>query len=375
MKIGILKEIKSSENRVILIPRDVEKLIELDHDVYVENGAGLYSSFPDTEYEAVGAHILPTSEKIFSTVEMILKVQPPMPIEQELFAEHHLSISYLFLANNPDLLNSLLKFDSIFFSAELFSNSNDSRPVLKSMSHLAGKIAIFEAARYLQKNQGGKGILLGYNEGARSSNVTIIGAGSGGLAAAEQALALGADVNLIDCNPDKLEQIINPNPLAELITFEFSRGLLREVLLNTDVLITAVQTPGKKVPVLVETADVKLMKPGSVIIDLSIDQGGCVETSRPTTQENPVFIHDEIVHYCVPNIPSSTPTTSSQLMSKAIMPYICQIAQLGCEEVIALHPEVRNGLTLYHGNVVNEDLAGSNRLEYFDVREMLELSL
>jgi alanine dehydrogenase len=244
MKIGILKEIKSSENRVILIPREVEQLIALGHEVYVENGAGLYSSFTDSDYEAVGAQILPTSEKIFSTVELIVKVQPPMPIEQELYTGDHLSVSYLFLANSQDLVSSLLKYNSVFFATELFSNSHNSRPVLKSMSHLAGKIAVFEAARYLQKDHGGKGILLGNNEGARSANVTIIGAGSGGLAAAEQALALGADVNLIDSNPDKLEQIINPNPLAELITFEFSRGLLREVLLNTDVLITAVQDPG-----------------------------------------------------------------------------------------------------------------------------------
>ena len=375
MKIGILREIKASENRVILIPRDVEQLIEFGHEVYVENGAGLYSSFPDTDYEAAGAHILPTSEKIFSTVELILKVQAPTPIEQELYAEHHLSFSFLFLANNPDLLKSLLKYESIFFAAELFTNSHDTRPVLKAMSHLAGKIAVFEAARYLQKNQGGKGILLGHADGAPASTVTIIGAGGAGLAAAEQALALGSNVHLIDTNPDKLGQIINTNPDAELITFEFSRGLLREVLLNTDVLITAVQTPGKKVPVLVEKSDVKLLKPGSVIIDLSIDQGGCVETSHPTTQENPVFIQDEIIHYCVPNLPSVIPITSSQILSRSVMPFLRQIAHLGGEEVIAMHPEVRSGLAIYHGKVVNQDLAEMNGLEYYDAREMLELSL
>jgi alanine dehydrogenase len=376
MKIGILKEIKPSENRVILIPREVELLIADGHEIFVENGAGAYSSFDDIEYEAAGANILPTSEKIFKNAELILKIQAPMPVEQELYEEHHISFSYLFLANNSKLVNSLLKYKSVYFAAELFTNNINCRPILRSQSKLAGKLAVLEGAKYLQKTYGGKGIMFGGDPPEiPNTQVTVIGAGTAGSAAARYASALGANVNLIDIDQNKLDEFDNPNPETDLIKFEYSPELLHEVLIETDVLITAVQVPGNKAPVLVTQKDLKLLKPGTVIVDLSIDQGGCVESSRPTTPDDPVFIQDNIVHFCVPNLPSVVPDTASQLISLAAFPYIRQIAKLGCQEVIALHPEIRNGLTLFHGKVVNQELAKLNHLEYFEVLEMLELSL
>lgn len=375
MKIGILKEIKPAENRVILVPDDVEKLVQAGHEVFVENGAGQYSSFMDAEYEAAGAVILPTSEKVFKTAELLLKVLPPMPIEYELFTEQHISFSYLFLPSNPELLKALLKYNSIFFAMEMFRNNKNKHPVLKSMSKLAGKMAIFEAAKYLQRTYGGKGILLGRTENTPAARVTILGAGTAGKAAANQALRLGADVNLIDIDPEQLEKFENPNPRAELVLFEFSRGMLQEVLLDTDVLITAAQVPGQKAPTLVTNSDIKLMQQGSIIIDLAIDQGGCVESSRPTSPENPVFNHEGILHHCVSNLPSAIPNTASTMISAAAMAYVTQIAQLGGDESIALLPDIRSGLVIYHRKIVNELLAASNNMEYYEVREMLELSL
>jgi len=375
MKIGILKEIKAAENRVMLVPDSVSELVQMGHELFVENGAGSYSSCDDADYESAGAHILPTSEKIFKTVELICKVQPPLPIEHELYQPHHTSFSFLFLNNNPELLKGLLKYNSVFFAAEMFKNSKANLPIMQSMSQIAGLMAVHEAAKYSQKTYGGKGILLFSPPGTPNAKITIIGAGIAGLTAARQSLLLGAQVNLIDIDEEKLQTFTNPNPEAELVTFEFSRGLLREVLLETDVLITAVHTPGRKTPVLVTRNDVKLLKPGSVIIDLSIEQGGCVETSRPTTPESPIYLQDDIVHYCVPNLPSAVPTTASRILSAQAVKYIKQIAQLGIEESVALNPEIRSGLTIYHGKVVNEELAEINNLEYYEALEMLELSL
>jgi alanine dehydrogenase len=375
MKIGLLKEIKTSEQRVLLIPGDVQKLTEGGHEVYVENGAGVYSNFDDSSYESVGAKILPTSEKIFQTVKFLLKVQAPTPIEYELYLPEHISFSFLHLPNNSDRLNALLKQKSVFFAAEMIRNSDNKTPILSAMSDIAGKLSIYQGAKLLEYASGGKGVLLSGTKGVPPGRVTIIGAGHAGSAAAIQALSQGSYVNLMDSDYNKLEnfKFRVPNPHLEI--FEYSRAILREVLLETDLLITSVQNPEQKAPILVKKEDIKLLSPGSVIIDLSVDQGGCVETSRPTTTENPTFIKDGIVHYCVTNLPSLVPNTSSQALSAAVLPYVNLIAQLGSEEAIAINPEIRNGLNLYHGKVVNANLAKAHELEHYDILELLELSI
>jgi alanine dehydrogenase len=375
MKIGLLKEIKTSEQRVLLIPRDVQQLTEAGHEVYVENGAGTYSNFDDSAYESVGAKIVPTSEKVFQLVEFILKVEAPMPVEYELFLPKHLSFSFLHLPNNIDRLNALLKSQSIFIAAETIKNGQNIRPILSAMSDIAGKLAIHQGAKLLEFASGGKGLLLSGTKGVSPARVTIIGAGNAGSAAARFALAQDCYVNLMDSDYQKLEHFKFKVPDPRLEIFEYSRSILREVILETDILITSVQNAEQKAPVLVRKEEVKLLSPGSVIIDLSIDQGGCVETSRPTTTENPTFIHEGIVHYCVANLPSLVPYTSSQALSGAVLPYVQLIAQLGCEEAIAIHPEIRSGLNLYRGKVVNAGLAKAVNLEYYDILELLELNI
>ncbi len=376
MKIGILREIKTTENRVLLVPRDVQKIVETGHEVYVENGAGSYSNFEDAEYESVGAHILPTSEKIFNTVELIVKVHAPQPIEYELFHDDHIIFSFLHLASNADLMKALLKLKATFFAIEMIRSAKDGRYlILEEMSKIAGRLAIIEGAKYLEKTFGGKGILFGGLQPDRPTRVTILGAGNAGIEATKTALALDAHVNLIDHDFVRLEsdpEIINMNNLNR---FEYSRGIMRELLTETDLLIAAVQVPGERSPVLVKKEDVRLMEKGSVIIDLAIDQGGCVETSRPSTTENPIFIFENIIHFCVTNLPSVVPNTSSNALSEAVLPYIIQLAQLGCEEATALNPELRNGLNIYNSKIVNQQLAQAHNIEAYDILELFELSI
>ena len=375
MIVGILKEIKSSEQRVLLVPKDVQQLVEAGNEVYVENGAGTYSNFDDSTYESVGAKILPTSEKIFQTAELILKVQAPMPVEYDLFLPDHISFSFLYLPTNIERLNALLKRQSIFFAAEMIKNSDNIRPILGAMSDIAGKLAINQGAKLLEFTSGGKGLLLSGTRGVSPARLTILGAGNAGSAACRYALAQGCSVNLMDSDYKKLEYFKFKVPDPRLEIFEYSRAILREVLLETDILITSVQNAEQKAPVLVRKEDVKLLNHGSVIIDLSIDQGGSVETSRPTTLENPTFIYEGIVHYCIPNLPSLVPYTSSQALSGAVLPYVQLITQLGCEEAIAIHPDIRYGLNLYRGKLVNADLAKAVNLEHYDILELLELNI
>jgi alanine dehydrogenase len=375
MNIGLLKEIKSSEQRILLTPPAVQQLVEAGNEVFVESGGGTYSNFNDTAYESAGAKILPTSEKVFKNAELILKVQAPTPIEYELYEPHHISFSFLHLSVNRERINALLKRKSVFFAAEMIENNEKSFPILRAMSEIAGKMAINQAAKYLEFTTGGKGILITGTKTVPAARITIIGAGTAGSNAAIQAVNMGCSVNLLDADYLKLLQFKEKLPATNLEIFEFSRAILREILIETDVLITAVQVPGQRAPILVKKEDVKLLHPGSIIIDLSIDQGGCVETSHATTAENPIYKYEEIVHFCVSNLPSAVPNTSSQALSNAVFPYIKPIAQLGCEEAIALNSELRSGLCLYKGKLVNKKLAEANNMERYDILELLEISI
>jgi len=375
MQIGILKEIKSTEQRVIVVPQAINALAEAGHDIFVESDAGKSSNFENVEYESAGAKILPTSEKIFQKAQLLLKVQAPQPIEYELFSPDHISFSFLLLPNNPERISALLKRNSIFFAIEMIESFDKKRPVLNVMSEIAGKHSIIQGAKYLEKSYGGKGIQVSGIRNVPPATITILGAGVAGSFAARQALALGANVNLLDEDYNKLIKIQEKGQLPNLKIFQYSNEILQKLLKDTDILIAAVLKSGYKSPVLVKKEDVKLLKPGSVIVDLSIDQGGCVETSRPTTQENPIYIQDEIVYYCVTNIPSSVPYTSSIALSTSVLPYVKQFADLGFQESIAINSELRNGLNLYRGKVVNPVIAKTQGYEYYDILELLELNI
>jgi alanine dehydrogenase len=375
MNIGLLRGLKNSEHRVMLIPEDVNELVSLGNKIFIENGAGEASNYSDAEYESAGAAILPYSEKIFQNAELILKVDAPMPIEYELYKYHHISFSFLYLPNNPERLSALVKCNSIFFAAEMIRKDQDTHPILNAMSEIAGIMAINRGAIYLEKVEGGKGILLSGVNNIPPAQITIIGVGVAGSNAAKHALAVGAFVTLIDNNYEKLENFLKNNLSPNLKIYKYSRKIVREVLVNTDILIGAVLKPGEKAPVVVSNDDLKCIKPGSVIIDLSIDHGGCIKTSRPTKLDNPVFMHNGIIHYCVVNMPSAIPNTSSRLLSKVVLPYIKQITNVGFEEAVATNPELRSGLNIYHGKVVRPILAKSYGYEYYDILEFIELNI
>lgn len=376
MKIGLLKELKPGELRVLLTPEAVGALVQDGHDLFVESSAGKRSNFFDEEYERFGAQILPTAEKVFSNSQLILKVQAPMSVEYELFSSDHICFSFLLLPNQSDRLNSLVNTGAIFFATEMIQLSNGDRPILKAMSEIAAKMAVVEAAKYLESPSGGKGILLSGSSSVEPARVTIIGGGTAGKTAALHAAGCGAHVTLFDEDFDKLIKFKEQNPhVKNLRIFAFNTENLDKILPQTDVLISAVFRPGYKAPMLVSEQQVKLMEPGSVIIDLSVDNGGSVETSRPTTQDNPVFKIHDIIHYCVTNVPAGVPHTSSQALSKAILPYIKQLADLGFSEAVATVPQLRECLNIYRGKVVDKILAETNGYEYYDILELLELNL
>lgn len=375
MIIGILNEIRVHENRVLLIPNDVKELVEEGHQVFVEKDAGIDSNYADYEYEEAGATILPSSEKIFQKANFIVKVLPPRPIDYEMFTEDHIGFCFLHLPTNPERLQKLLKCNSIFFSSELIKTGENICPILAPMSEIAGKIAIFEAAKYLEKPSDGKGISLFSVNGLPPATVTIIGAGIAGSAAASHALQNGANVNLLDIDFHKVELFGKKNESDRLHTFEYSRAILDELLGNTDVLITAIMKYGFPTPKILSQKELKILPKKSIMIDLSIDQGGCLESSRPTTHDNPVYIQDDIIHYAVANLPSAVPNTSSRALSAAALPYIKQIASMGFQEAISISSELRQGLSIYKGKVVHPQIAKVHGHEYYPILELLELNI
>jgi alanine dehydrogenase len=375
MKIGILNEIRVHENRVLLIPGDVNALVQEGHQVYVEKDAGVDSNFLDTDYEQAGATILPSSEKIFQKVKLVLKVLPPRSIDYEMFTENHIGFCFLHLANNPERLQRLLKCNTIFFSAEMIKTSDNICPILSPMSEIGGKLSVMQAAKYLEKPSGGKGISLFPVTDLPPATITIVGSGTAGGAAAIYALQNGAKVNLLDIDIHKTESIAKKVKNENLHIFEYSGSILKELLSDTDVLITAVLKYGYPTPKLVTRKDLKVMQKNSVIIDLSIDQGGCVENARPTMHDNPIFVQDDVIHFCVANLPSAVPYTSSRVLSAAALPYIKQIASMGFEESISISSELRQGLSIYRGKIVNPQIAKVHGLEYYPILELLELSI
>jgi alanine dehydrogenase len=375
MNIGILRGIKFLEPRVALIPTDVRELVNAGHNVFVENGAGILSNHEDHEYESAGAEVLPTSEKVFDIANLILKVQSPLSVEFELYAADQICISVLNLADNLDLLNALQKTNSTFIAAEMIGNETGEFPIFDAMNEIMGKIAITEAGKYLQQHLGGKGIMLSGTSVTSPARITILGSGTSAQAAAIQALLHQAQVTMIDENLDQLEKFQTKNPNSNLRTHEYSPVILRELLLETDVLISAKHQAGKKSPVWVSLADVKLLNPGSLVIDLAIDQGGCLETSRPTTAAKPVFIQDKILHFCVSSLSAVVPHTSSAVYSALLLPYVKMIADLGTREALAVNTDLRNGLNIYQGKLVNARLAENFHLQFYDILELFEMNI
>lgn len=361
MRIGVPKEIKSDEYRVAMMPVGVELLVRSGHEVFIETEAGLGSGFPNETYEAVGAKILATHEEVFKKADMIVKVKEPQPSEIRLFHPGQVVFTYFHFAASAELTQGCLEAGIVAIAYETIRDRSGRLPCLTPMSEIAGKMSIQEGAKYLEKPQMGRGILLGGVPGVAPANVVILGGGVVGTAAAKVAAGLGADVVLMDINLDRLRYLDDVMP-ANVKTIFSDVHTIREHLRRADLVVGAVLIPGAKAPRLISRADLSAMKNGSVIVDVAIDQGGSVETSRPTTHQQPTFVVEGVVHYCVTNMPGAVGRTSTIALCNATLPYALKIAAKGYEQAAAEDPGLAEGINLVRGKVTHPAVAEALRL-------------
>lgn len=370
MKVGIPKEIKISENRVGMTEAGVIQLVKDGHEVFVEKDAGLGSLITDDNYIACGAKILATKKEIYDRADMIVKVKEPLPDEYELLREGQILYTYLHLAAEPELTKALINKKVKAVAYETIEDKNGGLPLLLPMSAVAGRMATQVAAAYLQKDHGGKGILMGGVSGVHPGKVTIIGGGIVGTNAAKMAVGLGADVTMLDVNHNRLEYLDDIFE-GRLITLHSNLKNIEESVAQSDVVIGAVLVAGRKAPKLVTKAMVKQMQPGSVIVDVAVDQGGCIETCRPTSHVEPTYEIDGVIHYCVPNMPGVVSRTSTYALTNATLHYACQIANLGLEEALAKNPLLQKGVNVYGGEVCYEPVAEDLGYTYRPLKELV----
>lgn len=363
MIIGIPKEIKNNENRVAMTPAGVQEMTRRGHKVYVQATAGVNSGFTDDAYRAVGAEILPTIEEVYATAEMIVKVKEPIAPEYKLVRAGQLLFTYFHFASSEPLTRAMIDSGAVCCAYETVERADRSLPLLTPMSEVAGRMATQEGCYFLEKPRGGKGVLLGGVPGVKPARVFVIGAGVVGTAAARMAAGLGADVTICDISLQRLTYLadVMPRNVKTLMSSEYN---IREELRHADLVIGSVLIPGAKAPKLVTRDMLKLMEPGTVMVDVAIDQGGCFETSRPTTHEDPVYYVDGILHYCVANIPGAVPRTSTLALTNATLPYAIQLADKGWRRAAQENPELALGLNVVEGKVVYKPVAEAWGLNY-----------
>ncbi len=351
MIIGIPKEIKNNENRVALTPAGAKELVKRGHTVYVQHTAGENSGFPDSAYETVGAKILPSINDVYQTAEMIVKVKEPIVVEYPLVRKGQLVFTYFHFASDEKLTLAMMDSGSVCLAYETVENPDGTLPLLIPMSEVAGRMSIQEGARFLEKPQGGKGILLGGVPGVKPARVLVLGGGIVGYNAALMAAGMGADVTIADISLPRLRHLEEIMP-ANVRTLYSSTHNIETELPATDLVIGAVLIPGAKAPHLITKEMLGLMKPGSVLVDVAIDQGGCFETSHPTTHADPVYTVDGIVHYCVANIPGAVPQTSTLALTNATLPYVLELADKGWKEACKEDKTLYPGLNIIEGQIV-----------------------
>lgn len=351
MIIGIPKEIKNNENRVALTPAGAKELVKRGHTVYVQHTAGENSGFPDSAYETVGAKILPSINDVYQTAEMIVKVKEPIAVEYPLVRKGQLVFTYFHFASDEKLTLAMMDSGSVCLAYETVENPDGTLPLLIPMSEVAGRMSIQEGARFLEKPQGGKGILLGGVPGVKPARVLVLGGGIVGYNAALMAAGMGADVTIADISLPRLRHLEEVMP-ANVRTLYSSTHNIETELPATDLVIGAVLIPGAKAPHLITKEMLELMKPGSVLVDVAIDQGGCFETSHPTTHADPVYTVDGIVHYCVANIPGAVPQTSTLALTNATLPYVLELADKGWKEACKEDKTLYPGLNIIEGQIV-----------------------
>ena len=360
MKIGIPKEIKNNESRVSLTPSGAKTLVLNGHTVYIETHAGENSGFTDEHYVETGALILSSAEDVYAIADMIMKVKEPIPSEYALIRPNQLLFTYFHFASNEELTRAMIKSNAICLAYETVE-MNNTLPLLIPMSEVAGRMSIQEGAKYLEKPKGGKGILLGGVPGVKPANVLVLGGGIVGTQAALMAAGLGAHVTIADISLPRLRYLSEIMP-ANVDTLMSTAYNIEQMLPLTDLVIGAVLIPGAKAPHLITRDMLKLMEPGSVLVDVAIDQGGCFETSVPTTHAQPVYTVDGILHYCVANIPGAVPFTSTLALTNATLPYALKLANMGWEKACAENEDLNTGLNIVNGKVVFKAVADTFKL-------------
>ncbi len=363
MIIGVPKEIKISENRVGLTEANVKQLVAEGHEVYVQKDAGLGSMISNENYIQAGAKTLATAEEIYQKAEMIVKVKEPLPPEYNLMKPNQILYTYLHLAAEPELTKVLCEKKVKAVAYETIQDENGQLPLLTPMSEVAGRMATQVGAYYLQKDKGGKGILLGGVTGVKRGRVTIIGGGVVGINSAKMAVGLGAEVFIMDVNHSRLEYLDDIFQ-GRVTTMYSNMQNIEECVTTSDLVIGAVLITGRKAPMLVSRKMVSQMSPGSVIVDVAVDQGGCIETCKPTSHVNPTFEVDGVIHYCVPNMPGVVARTSTYALNNATFKYASMIAQMGLEDAVAKNPPLYKGVNVYNGTVVYEPVAKDLGMPY-----------
>ena len=371
MKIGIPKEIKTNENRVALVPAGAEVLVAAGHTVLVETGAGAGSGFSDEQYLAAGAQIAGDADSVWAAADLIVKVKEPIAPEWKRIRPGQVIFTYFHFAASEQLTRAHMASGAVCIAYETVELPSRELPLLTPMSEVAGRMAVQEGAKYLEKLQGGRGILLGGVPGVPPAKVVILGAGVVGVNAARIAAGMGASVVILDISLERLRYLSDVMPANVQLVFSDRHNLLAQIA-NADRVIGAVLIPGAVAPKLVRREDLKTMRAGSVIVDVSVDQGGCVETTRPTTHEDPTFVVDGVLHYGVANMPGGVPITSTLALTNATLPYVLKLANKGYRQALKETPALLNGLNIIDGKITHRKVAEAFGMDYRPAESFLD---
>ncbi len=370
MIIGVPKEIKNNENRVALTPAGALELIKRGHTVYIQDNAGKNSGLSNEMYETVGVKILPTIKEVYDIAEMIIKVKEPIESEYDLIKEDQLVFTYFHFASHEPLTKAMIKSKAVCLAYETVRDANGTLPLLIPMSEVAGRMSIQAGAKYLEMPQKGRGVLLGGVPGVNPAKVLILGGGIVGTQAAKMAAGLGAAVTILDINLNRLRHLADILP-ANVNTMYSNEYNIRHLVKTHDLIVGAVLIPGAKAPNLITRDMLKDMRPGTVLVDVAVDQGGCIETCKPTTHADPIYVVDEIVHYCVANMPGAVPYTSTVALTNATLPFAIQLANKGWKQACIENQPLKEGLNVVKGAVVYKAVAETFDLPYEDVEHCL----
>lgn len=361
MIIGVPREIKAQEDRVALLPSGAVALVQSGHQVLVEPGAGVGSGFPDSDYEKAGVQFVPAHDEVLARADLIVKVKEPLPAEYALLRRGQILFTYLHLAANRPLTEALLASGVTALAYETV-DVNGRLPLLEPMSEIAGRMSVIMGGYFLAKHCGGKGVLLGGVPGVLPGRVVVLGGGSAGVNAGRMAAGLGADVTILEIDVERMRFLDITMPSAH--TLYSSEAHLFDLLPQVDLLIGAILVPGARAPKLINRAMLRAMKPGSVFVDIAIDQGGCAETSRPTTHDAPVFVEENITHYCVANMPAAYARTATQALTNVTFPYVRALAEDGLAGACARHPALLSGINVMNGTLTNRPVATAHDLPF-----------